>query len=237
MSMEFFAISEAGPRPNNEDCAKAWRLGDGSVCLAVADGLGGRGSGGVASSTALAMLIERIGEFPKSSNEVVRVFKNIHQEIVDRQKDADQHRFMATTLTAVFLHENMLLGAHAGDTRAMIARGNGIKRLTIDHSEAQRLLDEGKIDNDQFLDYPRKHILESALGAEQSPRIDELEFDLLIGDRVFVTSDGFHSKLPLRPMLSKANEYSDPKSFALNACELVGQLHPDDNYSIAVSYV
>lgn len=237
MSMEYFAISDAGPRPKNEDSAKAWRLEDGSIGLVVADGLGGRGAGSTASETALRHLTERIKSFPESSQRLVEVFYEIHGEISAQQKDSQEQRFMATTLTAVFLNGTKLVGAHVGDTRAMLARGRGIKKLTIDHSEAQRLLDEGKIDKEQFLNYPRKHILESALGAEDRLRVDPLDFDLCEGDRVFVTSDGFHAKLPLRPMLSVSNEFSDPKSFAIKACDLVRRNEPDDNFSIAVSYI
>lgn len=237
MSMEYFAISDPGPRPNNEDCARAWKLDDGSVGLAVADGLGGRGAGGAASELALRVLCDRILTFPLTSQDLVDVFYAIHDEILAQQETAHAKRFMATTLTAVFVHNGKLIGAHAGDTRAMLARDRGIKKLTVDHSEAQRLLDEGKIDKRDFASYPRKHILESALGAEKQPRVDPIEFDLRKGDRVFVTSDGFHAKLPLRPMLAVSKEFSDPKSFALRACDLVRQNVPDDNFSIAVSFM
>lgn len=237
MSMDYFAISEAGPRPKNEDCAKAWKLDDGSIGLAVADGLGGRGAGGVASDLALRYLSEHIRALPESSQHLVEVFFEINKEITAQQKVSYDQRFMATTLTAVFLKGQKLVGAHVGDTRAMLARGHGIKKLTIDHSEAQRLLDEGKIDKAQFVNYPRKHILENALGVEDQLRVDPLDFDLLEGDRVFVTSDGFHTKLPLRPMLAVSTEFSDPKSFSIRACDLVRTNEPDDNFSIAVSYI
>ncbi|WP_414898457.1 PP2C family protein-serine/threonine phosphatase [Rhodovulum sp. YEN HP10] len=237
MSMECFSISDAGPRPQNEDCAKAWTLDDGSIGLAVADGLGGRGAGAAASELALRYLSEHVKALPGSSQQLVELFYEIHSEITAKQKSSQEQRFMATTLTAVFLNERKLIGAHVGDTRAMLARGRGIKKLTSDHSEAQRLLDEGKIDKEQFVSYPRKHILESALGAEDRPRVDPLDFDLCEGDRVFVTSDGFHAKLPLRPMLAVSKEFSDPKSFAIKACDLVRMRKPEDNFSIAVSYV
>ncbi|MEH6833982.1 PP2C family serine/threonine-protein phosphatase [Falsihalocynthiibacter arcticus] len=237
MNMEFFSISDAGPRPNNEDAAKAWKLDDGSIALAIADGLGGRGAGGAASKIALRYLSEHVHEFPESSERLVEVFIEIHNEIVAQQKTSHDQRFMATTLTAVFLNGKKLIGAHAGDTRAMLARGRGIKKLTSDHSEAQRLLDEGKIDKEQFLNYPRKNILDSALGAKDQPRVDALDFDLFEGDRVFVTSDGFHAKLPLRPMLDVSKKFSDPKLFVDEACNLVRKNEPDDNFSIAVAYV
>lgn len=237
MRMEYFALSDAGPRPKNEDSARAWKLDDGSIGLAVADGLGGRGAGGAASKTALELLSERVKVFPECSQHLVNIFYEAHNEIVAQQKASHEQRFMATTLTAVFLNRQRLVGAHTGDTRAMIARGRGIKKLTSDHSEAQRLLDEGKIDKEQFRNYSRKHILESALGAGDRPRVDPLDFDLLEGDRVFVTSDGFHAKLPLRPMLDVSNQFSDPKSFTVAACELVRKNEPDDNFSIAVSYI
>ncbi|WP_220800286.1 PP2C family serine/threonine-protein phosphatase [Roseobacter sp. OBYS 0001] len=237
MRFDLAAISETGPRSQNEDCAEAWELDEYTVGLVVADGLGGRGSGGAASALAVSLLRERVTSFPKSSNALVTVFQEIHRQILSEQKKSEQQRFMATTLTAVFLGETKLVGAHAGDTRAMIARGQGIKKLTSDHSEAQRLFDEGKIDKIQFRNYPRKHILESALGAEGEPRIDGFEFSVQVNDRIFVTSDGLHSKLPLRPMLEISNRFPGANNFAQEATENVRRNSPDDNFSIAVAYL
>lgn len=237
MRFDFAARSEVGPRSDNEDCASAWQLDDGTLCLAVADGLGGRGSGGVASAIAVRCLRELVREFPKVSDDLTRVFRKVHEEIKRQQDSAEAQRFMATTLTAVFLGRSSLIGAHTGDTRAVIARGKGIKKLTSDHSEAQRLLVEGKITKEEFLNYPRKHILESALGSEDDPQIDIFEFDLQAGDRVFVSSDGFHTKLPLRPMLSVCQRHSTAEGFSREAVEAVHNNNPNDNYSIAVAYV
>lgn len=237
MKIDFIAMTDAGPRSQNEDTADAWRLQDGSVCLAVADGLGGRGAGGAASEIALKVLRERITQFPDDTMHVQEVFAEIHREIKRQQERRDDQRFMATTLTAVYIGRGHICGAHGGDSRAMIARGNGIKKLTLDHSEAQRLLDEGKISKAEFESYPRKHILESALGSEDEPRIDPIDFPLLEGDRVFVTSDGFHLKIPLRPMLKISKRCNSASAFAREAMQEVQKNEPNDNFSLAVAYI
>ncbi|TBA16129.1 hypothetical protein ELH65_09180 [Rhizobium ruizarguesonis] len=144
---------------------------------------------------------------------------------------------MASTLTAGLFTANLLRGVHCGDTRVAIARANGVKRLTTDHSEGQRLFAAGKLTKDELIDYPRKNILDSALGARSEPQIDTFTFELLPRDKVFFTSDGVHGKVMLREVRDIAAHHEDPEQFVLEVKELVNSRGPDDNFSILAVFV
>lgn len=144
---------------------------------------------------------------------------------------------MASTLTAGLFTSNLLRGVHCGDTRVAIARANGVKRLTTDHSEGQRLFAAGKLTKDELIDYPRKNILDSALGARSEPQIDTFTFELLPRDKVFFTSDGVHGKVMLREVRDIAAQHENPEQFILELKDLVNSRVPDDNFSILAVFV
>ncbi len=126
---------------------------------------------------------------------------------------------------------------HCGDSRITIARGAGIKRLTTDHSEAQRLFASGKLNREQLANYPRKNILESALGINGNPTIDTGNFPLLLGDKIFFTTDGFHNKIMIRELFQLCQRFRTAQE-AVNCLsrEMAGR-GAEDNYSCACVFV
>jgi serine/threonine protein phosphatase PrpC len=81
--------------------------------------------------------------------------------------------------------------AHAGDSRVYLFRCAELLRRTIDHSFVQRLVDEGKLSEDEALTHPQSNLLTGCLGTNQDPpvtlsHVDRLEF----GDSLLACSDG-----------------------------------------------
>lgn len=143
MIVDYCHLSEVGPRARNEDSLGIWLESPKVAMAAIADGLGGLQGGADASQLAISE-IERLialGDLP--SNDLHKVFSELHEEIIQAQKRSAENRAMATTLSFIQVEEGGLKGAHVGDTRVMVARRNGIKRLTHDQTEAWRLLQGG----------------------------------------------------------------------------------------------
>lgn len=230
------AMTDAGPRPANEDAVRIWASPDGSLMVAVADGLGGMGGGGAASHLAIQTLEDCLrGE--ATPEEMRAGAYAAHERIIQEQLTASDLRHMATTLTACCLFGSTMTGVHCGDTRAALARGSGIKRLTQDHSEGERLFQAGKLTKEELRDYPRQNILESALGVPNGLRLDTFSFDLLPGDKVLLTTDGVHELVPLREMRAIAAENASPDSFVEKMFELVKTRTPRDNFTVACVFV
>lgn len=231
MIFEFANRTGRGPRPVNEDCADVWSIANDAVGALVADGLGGMGAGDVASKTAASKF--RAFADPDYSSSFVPIVRSIHEEIRSLQASRPEYRGMATTLTAIVITGDVLHGVHCGDTRVYVARGAQIRQLTEDHSEAERLYKAGKITRTQLRNYPRKNILESALGIQGEPRIDEFRFRCQSGDIVLLTSDGIHGKLD-EIELARIVASGGALSIALSVERELAQLRADDNYSIVV---
>jgi serine/threonine protein phosphatase PrpC len=235
MSFDVAVLSETGPRAQNEDRVGVWRLPGDRIGLAVADGLGGHAGGEVASELA----IRRLGEVITVNwdTDLEAVARAIHSELKDQQEIHPEWREMATTLSAVIISDEALRGVHAGDSRVVISRGGGIRKLTQDHTEVQRLLLSNRLTPDQARAYPRRNILDSALGIKTDLRIDRIEFQVKPGDRLILSSDGVHDKILLRELLELTNGFTTASEVVEAVKTEMGKRGPEDNYSLICCFI
>jgi len=190
------ASSIPGPRAENQDAAYA-----GARLLAVADGVGGKPAGGVASSLAISRLarsVERAGTSATdawltsavtAANECLRGAAAICPEWTG----------MTTTLTAVALAEDdRVVVSHVGDTRAYLLRGGHLVALTADHTFVRGLVDAGVISVAQARVHPMRSIVLHALrGADEDlTHVDVAAHPVQRGDRLLVCSDGLSGVVP-----------------------------------------
>ena len=237
MIFDVAALTDKGPRSINEDVAAFWKLGSDSLAIAVADGLGGMGGGSDASNIAVDVLRRHLTEQELSEENLLKIAFSAHGAIVEAQLSRPSLGRMATTLTAAVFNGSKLVGVHCGDTRAAIARGTGIIKLTSEHSEGERLFQAGKLSKEEQISYPRNNILESALGIHGDIRIDTFSFDLRDGDRVFLSSDGVHQVVYLREMQDVSMESSSASIFCEKMDAAVKERGARDNYSLVAVFL
>lgn len=160
-----------------------------------------------------------------------------HSAILDRQLSDPTFKRMATTLSVIAFLDGQIVGAHTGDTRVAIARKDGVKKLTVDQSEGQRLFAAGKLTKEEFAEYPRQHILEGALGAAEQPTIDGIEFDIEPGDKIILTSDGVHGIIFLREIRESLASKNEPEEVVEKLKAIIDDRGAKDNFSGAVVFV
>lgn len=233
MKYFFASFSGAGPRHANEDALGIWPLKSGGLIAAVADGLGGMGGGAIASK----MAIDHIGRSVMagiSGQDLVAILQSIDSEIKANRSIGDDTRSMATTLSVVCIEEGVLIGAHCGDTRVMIARKNGVKKLTTDHTEAHRLLERGEITRDEYINYPRKNVLYSALGADKPLFVEKVNFRVEPGDWIVIASDGVHQRVSTKAFRDLSIRASSVEDYSLQLQALLDVVGVDDNFSAVI---
>ncbi len=236
MPMKFDSafFTESGPRSNNEDAIKTKPFGFGKLAVAIADGLGGHSGGQIASQIAVDTFIERAVDHPA---DLRKVAEDIHTKICAEQQQNPSRRTMATTLSAAIFNPGLMEFVHCGDSRIVVARGGGIRRLTTDHSEAERLFASGAITKNEKVTYPRKNILESALGIQGTPKIDTGNFPLNLGDKIFFSTDGFHNKVLIRELQKFSLKWIAPVDAVSQMNKEMKVRDPDDNYTFACIFV
>jgi protein phosphatase len=145
MELTYAQVSVPGPvRSNNEDYLGFWqpdtpedRREIGAVAL-IADGVGGRNRGEVASALAVQSALDVFctSDPDTEPRKVIRqAFDLASRTVYDDSIKNPAEGQMCTTLTmAVFRYNEVTIG-FAGDTRAYLVRRRHIEQLTTDHNQ------------------------------------------------------------------------------------------------------
>lgn len=193
-------------RANNQDSAFA-----GNQLFLVADGMGGHAGGDVASAlTTKAMArLDPVAEAVESGEEPAAPAPNRHESpsaATHALRDAllktnrmlratvgerPELAGMGTTFTGFLTVEDRLALAHIGDSRLYLLRDGQLRQVTKDHTFVQRLVDSGRITEEEAKTHPRRSVLMRVLGdVESSPEIDTSVLDTSVGDVWLLCSDG-----------------------------------------------
>jgi len=177
-------------RESNEDAFVA-----DPMVFAVADGMGGHQAGEVASAIAANTLRERLGSGAPSSAVVEAAVLEANAAIFAGAHSNPAQRGMGTTITgvAVLVEEDgrlRLAVLNVGDSRTYVMRSGRLRRVTVDHSYVQELVDTGHITEAEARRHPRRNIVTRALGIEPSVRVDIKVVPFVRGDRYVICSDG-----------------------------------------------
>jgi len=230
MTYDIVNICEQGPRKNNQDAADFRVIGN-KVIACVADGVGGSNSGEVASSLAVKKFMKSADAFDTTAD-LKTYATQIHEQIITEAKQDPNTVGMATTFTGCVINSSILQGVHLGDSRLCILRGNGIKQLTEVHTELRRLLDQNLINEEDAANYPRKNLLESALGIAGPPIIQTFEFSVETGDRIILTTDGVHDIVTKKELRDASIMTGTSTDFSKAIHDLVISQIPKGNYTL-----
>jgi len=207
MSIKYYKYSNKGPRLKNEDSIKV-EFSDSIMWAGIADGVGGAVGGEFASSKALELVFDGW----RINHDLRQSIIDANDEIKEIQKIVPEYRNMATTFTGCYVEDDLLYGGHVGDSKLCILRGNGIKQLTYSHTEFNRLYQLGLLTMQERDTYPRRNVLESALGINGPLVVQDFSFRIQKGDRVLMTTDGVHEiikKIEFRDLNKKYDDVDD----------------------------
>jgi PPM family protein phosphatase len=162
----------------------------------VADGMGGHGSGDLASGIAVAEMRACAALRPLFAEAVLTALEHANRHIIER---SDANR-MGTTVTGLAGLETAgrdhLMVFNIGDSRVYRLAGNRLEQLTVDHSEVQELVLAGVITREQARTHPRRNVITRALGSDAGLLPDHWLLPAIQGDRYLICSDGLFGELP-----------------------------------------
>jgi len=228
------AFSKIGARQANEDSHAFWWAGD-TFFAAVADGLGGMGGGDHASSYVVDFMKTHAVRPDLGAAELVGLVRESHRGLLALQQRSIEDRSMATTLVVMAMRGDELVAAHCGDSRLYVVTREHVEQLTEDHSEAQRLFNEGRLSETELASYPRKNILESALGIPGQPAVQEIRRAVTAGDWLVLATDGAYGVLEPRDLLDVARNSREPGQFSAACLARIEARGPRDNYTMIVA--
>lgn len=169
--------------------------------LAVADGMGGAKAGEVASGMAVSIVAEEMSErmggdastgsdSDELSDALVKVVELANERIRDEGTSNPNRRGMGTTLTAVWIYDDVAQIAHVGDSRAYLFRKGNLTQLTKDQSLVEKLLEDKIISPEEAERMAARNIILQALGSEEDLEVAHPRQRIQDGDTLLLCTDG-----------------------------------------------
>lgn len=165
----------------------------GTLLAVVADGMGGRTGGRMASDQVISTADSVFQETAAQDGELHALLQQIANEAhtVIRLTAIASEKEPHSTIVALVLRRDRAIWAHAGDSRLYFFRAGRLVARTDDQTYAQHLRTEGKLAEAEVAQAKYKNILVSALGIAREPQLALGEAgDLQVGDAFLLCSDG-----------------------------------------------
>jgi protein phosphatase len=235
LSLRFAAGSHKGMiREGNEDSGYA-----GPRLLAIADGMGGQAAGEVASSEVISTIVALDDDVPGSDilTSLGTAVQRANDQLRQMVEEDPSLEGMGTTLTALLWTGQRLGMVHVGDSRAYLLRDGVLTQITQDHTWVQRLVDEGRITEEEAGTHPQRSLLMRALGSGDHVEPDLSIREVRAGDRYLICSDGLSGVVSHQTLEDTLASYQGPQETVQELIQLALRGGGPDNITVIVADV
>jgi PPM family protein phosphatase len=203
MKFSIYQESRQGPRKANQDRV-AYSYSRDSLCMVIADGMGGHLHGEVAAQIATQFIIESFQKqaqprLEEPSKFLLDTIMHAHLAIIDYANVRTLIETPRTTCVACVIQDGLAYWAHVGDSRLYVFREGRVEGQTRDHSRVQMLVDSGRIREEAVAAHPDRNKIFNCLGQMAPPKI-ELSRPTALRNRdvLLLCSDGLWGPLSSR---------------------------------------
>lgn len=160
---------------------------------AVADGMGGHDQGHVASqmaSDALAAVPNQAG-LVQLMHAARHALVEVNEYLFGLSLRPVNPLLSGTTVVVLLVRGQSGVALWAGDSRLYRLRDGRLEQLTVDHAEQESAGGPG---------LPGSNVITRAVGGKQELELDHVSFDVRLGDRFLLCSDGLYRELGEREL-------------------------------------
>ena len=201
--MEYWGISDTGKvRSQNQDVFRIEELDRNTVLAAVCDGMGGAKSGNIASRLAIDVFTDEVLRSYKpgmTQEQTEQLLKNAVKlanfTVYDQAQQFAEFSGMGTTLVAALINGKTATIINVGDSRCYHITRSDIRRITVDHSLVQMMVDRGELTAEEARVYPGRNYITRAVGTEPTVQSDLFAIGVERGDALLLSSDGLHNEV------------------------------------------
>ena len=233
--LRFAAGSHKGMiREGNEDSGYA-----GPRLLAVADGMGGQAAGEVASSEVLSTMVSLDEDIPGTDplTALSQAADRANERLRLLVESDPALEGMGTTLTALLWTGERAGLIHIGDSRAYLLRDGSLTQITQDHTWVQRLVDEGRITEEEASTHPQRSLIMRALMGTGEVESDLSIREVRAGDRYLICSDGLSGVVSHQTLEETLGSYYAPDQTIAELIQLALRGGGPDNITCVVADV
>ncbi len=205
----------------------------------VADGVGGRRGGQVASQTVVDVFNQAFNDQPHRANDLLTLLKQtIHlsnRSIYDSSNELAELHGMATTVALVAaLTDNRAIIGHVGDSRVYRFDGRDLICETEDHSEVNDAVRSGMLSAAQAAHHPRRNVINRAIGAEAEVEADFKIVPLNEHTSFLLCSDGVTRHLNDAELSELMRAGLHPQKLCAQVKEICFERGAEDNLTAVV---
>ncbi len=199
-------------RQNNEDYMLTYSLDETCSLYIVLDGIGGASGGEIASKTAAEKTLEYIKEHyqeQKIEDMLKLAVKYANKCVYEIAKSNKEYKNMGTTLTMLFVKDDIGYHISVGDSRIYEIKENAITLLTEDDTYVNALLRDNIISREEAKVHPERHVLVRAIGIAKNVIFDVNKIDNIKGRRFLLCTDGLTTTSTDQDILLKIADSND----------------------------
>ncbi|MEO6826433.1 MAG: PP2C family serine/threonine-protein phosphatase [Microbacteriaceae bacterium] len=228
------ALTHVGKiRANNQD--SGYR---GKHLFVVADGMGGHAGGDVASAIALNRLLEVDKVYQRAEDAQFAMQSALiaaNSLLAESVFEHPELTGMGTTVSALLRVGDRVAIAHIGDSRIYLFRDGDLNQASTDHTFVQRLVESGRITEEEAMVHPRRSVLMRVLGdVDSSPEIDTWVLDTRPGDRWLICSDGLSGILKAPAIAEALSSIDEPRVVAERLIQQTLDAGAPDNVTVVI---
>lgn len=235
-------------RDSNQD---SFAVDSSSGLYIVADGMGGRAGGEVASGMAVEIIKREVGvrlenlcsrELSARRNFLAQAVNIASLKIYERSLELPQYRGMGTTVTLLWIpppesrakrHSKTAIIAHVGDSRCYLLRCGMLYQVTDDHSLVNEQIKAGMIKRTDPIALQIKNVITRCVGYQEEEEVDTFTIELFENDRFLLCSDGLTNKVKDFE-ISEALSADDLSKVPATLIDLANERGGEDNITALV---
>lgn len=213
----------------------------------VADGVGGRQAGEVASGYVVNTIMqafsssayqEWVAYSPQREDYYAVVLKEVLERtnsgLLETTSRQPALTGMATTATVALLARGRLVIGHAGDSRAYLLRRGRLHQLTQDHSWVEEQVLAGDMSPEEAANHPRRSVITRSLGRGPVLQVDRRVLEIVPKDIVLLCTDGLTDKVSEAKILTTVQRNKDPQVACDVLVELAKERGGEDNITVLI---
>lgn len=228
----------------NEDYAQSW-ITHGVLYQLVADGNGSTEELNPASFVAneIRRFVEIFADEGMTVQEIKRMMLGAAHcanrvLLAFKRANGDLYKsdMFSTLCFSAITENNDFIYLNSGDSRIYLIRQGRMTQITKDHTEAQKLCDEGKITKEQIFSHPDRNVLTSALGFND-PNIDIVSAFVQPQDIILMVTDGVYKPAQQEQIYELVRQAGNCKTVCDEMVNMINLLGGPDNLSVSITYI
>jgi protein phosphatase len=232
-------------RRGNED---AFLIDEGLGLYVVADGMGGRKAGEVASRLVVDTLQKTLRKLAAAdnpsqmvgsdrnlsteANQLVYSIRRANLKTFDYAQNDENCKGMGATVSALFFSDNQIIVSNVGDSPIFRVRAGATEIVSSIHTvmaEQESLAPRGGLKlGQQYL-----HMITRAMGISETVNPDTRELDCQIGDILVICSDGLSDKA-FPEEIGEIAQREAPATACAELVQMANERGGDDNITVVV---